>query len=491
MKKILKVFRKSVIALFLFVVVYILFLNFTNIFSQKSYFVFLIIPVLLIFIYFLSKIKRIKNKKVSFFISFLFILIITLILLYIGFKTRVNSTWDYHFILKEVYKYVNGVETRVDYFARYPNNIPLFLVQIFLAKIGQLYNPLITATGIQSITIIVNALIIVFSIFLLRMIANKVVNRRAANILLIISLLYCPLYLYTTIMYTDTIGMLFNVISLFLFYVSLVVRNKKIKLLSNIFLVLAVVIGFKFKATNIFILIAIIMQLLYDKSIRKICFLMFFTIISNLFLGVLIDNAYPISDDEIDRYNFPYTHWVMMSLNPKTKGGYIEEDVQYSKSFITMEDRKKGINERLKERINNYSTAELLNRVLYLKPINTWGNPCLGSDDYLQRNPKEWNYINKTVTFKQENYKYYKIYVSAVYLIIIVGMFISGIVNFNDNNKFIFISQITLIGIFAFELLWETHARYVYTFLPFMLLCASYGYAKIFDIFKGGEKYEK
>ena len=53
------------------------------------------------------------------------------------------------------------------------------------------------------------------------------------------------------------------------------------------------------------------------------------------------------------------------------------------------------------------------------------------------------------------------------------------------------ISQITLIGIFAFELLWETHARYVYTFLPFMLLCASYGYAKIFDIFKGGEKYEK
>lgn len=492
MKNLLEIFRKIIIGFFILIACYVVFINVVNIFKLGKYFVFLLTLIVVFAIYFLSNIKKeVQNKKINYIINIGSIFIFTIILVYVGFKTRVDSTWDYSVILGEVHKYINGLDVRMHYFARYPNNIALFLFQIFLAKLGCLYNPQISVMGIQSITIIVNAFIIVFSIYLLKMIAKKVINRRAANIVFVLSILYSPLYLYTTIMYTDTIGMLLNVISLFLFYISLNVSNKKGKWLSNVFLALAIAIGFKFKATNIFILIAIVMQFFYDRKFKDICILVVLSIFCILGIGSLIDKSYPISEEMMDKNNFPYTHWLMMSLNPKTSGGYILEDVVYSMSFDTLAERKEGILKKLEDRIDDYSVSELLNRIFVVKVSHTWTNPTLGSEDYLQRNPYEWNYINKTVTYGHKNFKYYYVYIYSIYLFILIGVVLSGVFNFKDKNIFIFISQIVIIGIFCFELIWETHSRYVYTFLPFMILCASYGYALLYEKFFRRGLYEK
>ena len=262
MKTILEILRKLVIILFIIISVYILYLNIKSIFDQQIYASLVYSIIVLILIYLFIKLPEIKNKKIIILFKIIGWITFTLIVLYIAFKTRVNSTWDYDVILEEVHKYINGLDTKVYYFARYPNNIPLFIFQCFLGKLGYLYNPDITIIGIQSITIIVNTFIVIFSIYLLSLIAKKTIDNKTSKIVILLSILYCPLYLWATIMYTDTIGMILNLISLFMFYIYENTNNKKIKIVSIILLCISIAFGFKFKATNIFILIGFLSYLL-------------------------------------------------------------------------------------------------------------------------------------------------------------------------------------------------------------------------------------
>lgn len=51
-----------------------------------------------------------------------------------------------------------------------------------------------------------------------------------------------------------------------------------------------------------------------------------------------------------------------------------------------------------------------------------------------------------------------------------------------EDGIYIFISQICIIGLFIFLCIWECNPRYVYTFLPFIVITSSYGYYKSFKI---------
>ena len=60
-----------------------------------------------------------------------------------------------------------------------------------------------------------------------------------------------------------------------------------------------------------------------------------------------------ISDEKmVDRYRFPVTHWIMMSLNSEYKT-HVDEDVDFTMSFDTYDDKKQANIREIKARLEN------------------------------------------------------------------------------------------------------------------------------------------
>lgn len=55
----------------------------------------------------------------------------------------------------------------------------------------------------------------------------------------------------------------------------------------------------------------------------------------NYLITECVENNLHFDKVEAERWEFPPTHWIMMALN--NTGGYVQEDVDYTKSFDTYE----------------------------------------------------------------------------------------------------------------------------------------------------------
>lgn len=66
--------------------------------------------------------------------------------------------------------------------------------------------------------------------------------------------------------------------------------------------------------------------------------------------------AMGITDEKmVDRYRFPVTHWIMMSLNSEYKT-HVDEDVDFTMSFDTYDAKKQANIREIKARLENIST---------------------------------------------------------------------------------------------------------------------------------------
>ncbi len=472
--------------IFIIIGVFILLLNLYAIYkvnNKVSPILLILIPIFLFIVLFLGE-KIVKHKKINIILKILILTSLFVFIFFIGFKTRVGlfNTWDYGQLIRSAFSIIQEDELyNRPYFIRYPNNTILLQFEILLCIIGNMYNSAITLKGIQSITILVNVIITFINIITTSMIFKKITKQKNNYITYILILLFAPFYLYATILYTDSIGMLLNLIALLLYYSLNNTESSKIKKLLFFLLALDIVIGFKFKATNIFILIAIAIDLLTQKEFKNIFKLVILTILVLIPVNLTLNTLFKVTEAEKEAYEFPYTHWIMMTLNPKTEGGYNEDDVKYTKSFDTIQKRKEANIDKIKERINYFGPVKLIKRILITKNIRTWTNPTLGTSDYLGRHPAKKNFINETVTLNGKHFNKYIKYLNSLYIIMWILIIISAIYNIEDKNSYVFISQLMIVGIFLFELIWECNSRYLYSFLPFMITLASYSLIKLKD----------
>lgn len=139
---------------------------------------------------------------------------------------------------------------------------------------------------------------------------------------MILSIFITPFYTYTTIVYTDTLGMIFPILSLYLYVKFYMSPSKNIWLL----IVLGIILGLGglFKTHALIVLIAILIHSFFmnTKGFIKIGTTLILTVfITFLIYKVLTKPLIPIPSSEV---GFPKTHWVMMAL--KGRGGYDEDD---------------------------------------------------------------------------------------------------------------------------------------------------------------------
>ena len=483
MKKTMDIFYKLSLVLFIsiFILIFVI-----NLYNMVKFDFLWAVPLALIFLgVFYLAYRKIKTFKIPWWITTIFLIIALVLITIIGLKTRVGYTWDYGTVLTSAYDEINHIDAPVYYFGRFPNNIPLLVLEIIIGKICKLYNAHITLYGFQTATILFNSVIVFLNIVLFNYIVKKVIGDKAVILSILLSILFAPLYLYATILYTDTLALLLMLLS-FLFYY-LYEKYSNLKKKRNVFFILtiiSIVIGYKFKATNLFVLVAILIDYCKNWEWKKIMIFPIAFVILMLPVNSMIDKVYKISNEDMYTYGFPYSHWIMMSLNPKTNGGYSSEDVAFSRSFANIEERKEGIKKELIDRFHSYSTSALLKRILIDRNMQVWADPALGTDNYLSREPYHNTIITKFVNYKGKYHKFYITYLKSIFCLCLLGAIISGIIGFKTYNKYIYICNLLLIGIFLFELVWEIHARYIFTFVPFLMICSIYGFTKIIDYYK-------
>lgn len=480
MKRINNFFYYATIGIVMIIFLYIFFINIYKLVLDKNLLSIIISFLFILIIALLIKLKESKILESKIFYVFFWIIMVTLTFI-IGLNTRVTleKTWDYGVLIKSAFGEINGIKAPIYYFGRFPNNVPLLIVEIFLGKICKLYNPNITIYGFHTATILLNSFIIATHILIFNLLVKNIISVKAERVSIILSILFFPLYFYAAYLYTDTIACLLMLISFYAFLkYSTTTGNKKILYL--VITLFFVGIGFKFKATNIFLYIAILMNLFFEKKYKSVLIMIIGIIPTILLLSFIINKLYPISDKEYDRYKFPYTHWVMMSMNPKTSGNYLTEDVVFTMGFDNYQDKETATTQLLKERLKTYTFSSFMKKTFITKNLIVWADPTIAIDNYLSRKPYHKNILTEFVTYSGKHHKKMLYYLRGIYLVIIVGMLLSAVFIIKKSNSYIYIAQIAIVGIYIFELFWEIHARYIYNFVPLMMITSCYGYNELF-----------
>ena len=475
--------------------------------------------------YFCNKIvAKWKTKTIHIIFSGISIIILG-ILFYFGFSLKASYNWDIDGVYRASISSILG-NPDTSYLAMCPNNIFLYLVLKGLYKIVYA----ITGSTSTIFAIILNIILIYITIVFIYLIANKLWGAHIGLLTAIICLFFAPFYTYASQYYTDTFALPFVVIPIYLYLCAVTTEkcticgrqksaeNESIDATSNYkttcekkytFFIkngdtakktpskkyinlkiyalycsagIILALGLKMKGSVAIILVAIILHLFLSTNI--ISFLKKAAVILASFLIVIFSfNAAvkgrifsPELQEQTER---PYTHYIMMGL--RGNGGYSGEDSDFTASFTSQQEKKEANIEEIKKRIADFGFWGMLNHLTNKAVHNTWGDGTYtlfgeGSATIPQTDSKLWLFLTAP-NEEESNTSYYNIfyyYSQGFHLAILTLLMISlgiGIKSGKIDGSLLF--KIALFGLFLFLLIWETRARYIYSFTPLLLLIAS------------------
>ena len=296
--------------------------------------------------------------------------------------------------------------------------------------------------------------------------------------------------MYSQFLYTDVPALFFTSLELYLLVKINFENQKKNEVLLYICLGLVAGIAAIFKITTLIVIFAYFVYLFISKvGIRKyvtivISIFLSFSFIylsTTTFVNYLSREKIGITEELQEKYEFPFTHWIMMGLG---EGYYSQDDVDYSSSFSTIESRKAGNIKVIKERIKKRGIAETIKHEYYDKMKLLFGNSCLNGDHYVGRHPIFNNIFVKIFTSNGDLHKYCLFYSWGYALLIAVGFVVKSIKLFLAKSKekecFATISLTTILGFSVFTMFWESNSRYLLIFLPFVLFA---GFDGLFDVY--------
>lgn len=396
------------------------------------------------------------------------------VMLYIAWNLRVSyeNTWDYGKIVNDAIHLAKRQELdNWNYYSRYPNNLMLLcLLREFFKGMLHIF-PSISSYGLQSCSIVLNWILIQFSLIVVYRTLQMLWGKKKSALAGIVMLLSSPMYLYASIAYTDTFSFPF-VVGQFYFFVRFQKELKKRRWLYFAFAVLLGCIGFKLKMTIVFVLIAIVINLFlqadWKKLITGICVVAVLGVLVTNILGNFLISQTGVTEESLDRYQFPYAHWVMMTL--KWEGGYNQEDVDYTASFENYDKKNEADIREIKKRIQKMGFSGFVYHVFVKKIIRTWGSGSMAGDDYISRQPLKKNKLQSLLCINGKYHKIYLIYAQSYHLLMLFWMFVSILLRWRQtetDEENVLVT--TIWGLAIFLCIWECNSRYLVQMLPLML----------------------
>lgn len=471
------------ILLFGYIVINCLFNNHVNFLDGNIVIILTGIVIFGIILFFIYKLlsKRSKNSNVK-IIAITFIILITIQILF-AIWFYVKPSWDFGSVYYAAVDSAQGKEaiSDVSYFYQYSNNIALAIGLKYVYKIASLF-------GIEnfiSVGIVSNIMCIDIAILFTYLTAKHIFGQKKALFAFFIMCIMTPIITYVPIFYTDTISMPFIILPIYLDIIAGKTDNKKKKILYYTLAGIFITMGMLLKFTAVIILIALfITKILFAKRLNDIYSIAYIIVpvivlfgLWNLMQSKLFDEA------KLDKEQFPYTHWVMMGLTDK--GGYCEEDVEYTFKFDTKQQKQEGNIKVIKERLKNYIDSNKLIEFYTNKLVYTWGDGTYFAPEKLGRNVQNFGIYHEFI-LNSGKYKDYYLYFSQIeHMTIMVLILFSAIVTLINKSitldKYKFCFLLSVFGLILFLLIWETRSRYIINYIPIFILLASYGMDYIYN----------
>lgn len=429
-------------------------------------------------------IGRTDNKRLDITFAIMTVMALGFMIL-IGFKTEVayENTWDYGKIIRTSMSLAknDGKET-FQYFARYPNNLMiLYILEVFFSCVLK-YKPNVSPEDLLDSSVILNCIFIIAGVVFLYLAVRKRKSSKTAFAVAIVTYLSAPLWMYSPIFYSDTVGLPFMTATLF-FYECARGRKGFLRYLYAFLAGAFAFAGFKVKASIIFVLAGIFADIIISNGIKNIIKFTVPVVLSAAMIiplfSYLPTTIVEIDDKMYEEYRFPYTHWIMMSLNKD--GGYVWDDVRYTEKFKTEDEKTQANIRQIKSRILKRGFGGTVRFVLVNKVERTWVNGDMDGLKYLGMQLDKTGTVQKFILHDGEYYNMTVLYTQSYHLAILLFTLLGAVMSFRKKERGgTFAAYVALFAVAAFLLIWECNPRYLYTFIPMFSITAVDGMEKIY-----------
>ncbi len=410
-------------------------------------------------------------------------LISTGVMLCFAFILSVRYSWDWGQLIRTAYEIAMGDDiSLLEYYARYPNNRFWLTVLTGLFRCVGFFVKNPSTTVCKGVSVVVSVAFVQLTIFVIYKTAQKIWNPEKALFVGIAALLFLPFYLYSQFCYTDTPGMLLIACTAYL-YVQY--RQSKSWALAAGIGALAALI-FQVKVMGLILIIAIFIDSFLstdslEKAKRGLINLTALALAFACCLGItnaVTDRTVPISEELSEKYEFPFTHWVMMGLG---YGGYSHADVDFTISFGSYDEKFDANMAEIEKRLSEKGVQGTIQQLLVTKVARTWGNDHFAGADYVHRDPVypgTWMHD----VFTQDGEKGYirDIYTGAYHIAMLLGILLACLfARKNKESDPLLFARTALFGMTIFMMIWECNSRYLMIYAPLLLLCACDGWFRL------------
>lgn len=423
-----------------------------------------------------SRIDRIKEKNEKKVIGVLWgiILVFQVAIVYLLIKDGFKGITDTARVINEAIAMLDTQQGRINneapYFARYGNNYPFTILIYYICKIVRFFGFRCYTAVLMAINIIMIDCSGMFAMKLVKMLRGNVSGIK----FLFLFLLSPTTYMWIIYTYTNTFSMPF--ITGLLYYGIRAIRKKEHRMRNIVISAAMGAIGFQIRATTIIPLIAILLGILVTAGIRrkKEKSIMVLLVIG-IFAGIMFPSSgfyrHHLVNHEQDR-TFPFTHWVMMGLNTQKKGAVYDEDVEFTKSMSTKQEKIKGNLKVIRERLQKMGPIGYAGLIVK-KMEMVWaagedGGRRFHVDGENISEVHQYTYGDKGGLLAV----YCQIFRSATFLFVLLSLFFQ--IRRKGEEEF-FVISLTVLGIILFLLLWETNQKYNICFMPLLYILMGEG----------------
>lgn len=372
------------------------------------------------------------------------------------------------------------------YFARLPQNL---LLHMILRSWWQLFDfiPFMSALRIMEI---LNLFCVDISLLMLYFLAKKMYGQKSADRIFATSILLIAFHPTLTTIYSDTMAMPYPIGILFFVVYGYEAKKTWIKALCGAGSGAFCIVGYSIKPTSVIVAIAILifMILKYKKnSTLKKCSIMIICAIicAGVTAGVIYKIEKPIKEqlsvEYADIKPHSILHYIGLGLtNPKDDGTsgfgkFCEAEVEWTQAHRNNPNYEREAMEHIMERIRKYGPIgylqHLMNKIIWAGSDGTFYYGREG-DFYLEEQSSQETIrgLLQNATYRETEFyqKWFSSWMQGIWLYVCIMGALS--IFRRPDGFYNGIAKLSVCGLFVFLMFFENRSRYLFLFLPVILL---------------------
>ena len=439
------------------------------------------------------------HAQIEKLISFKMVVLLSVLLfffqLYLSYHVYFITDWDVQLVINNA-TLLNQGEVSPDfpyYYSRYPNNLFLTYLYALIMKVGAWLG--MGEGNVFSIVAVQCAISAVTAYLTYRVTYSFTNSKWMSLFAYAVYAVFIGVSPWFVIPYSDATGLVFPIAIFRMWQIAKKTERRSVQYVLYAVMGVLAFIGFKIKPQILIVFIALLMIVLiktllvlikerraWQVAARYAACLGAFVLSAALFSGV-ISMIIPQKLDPEREYGM--AHFLMMGLNEERQGIYSDEDVAFSASFETKEERSAANLEVVRQRLREMGIGGLFKHLVNKTLVNfgdgsfAWHQEGIFLKEILPEKDENLSPFFRSFYYANgKNYGAFLTYSQYIWMAILFFAAFSAIYAVKSQAQKgdeMSVLLLALIGLTLFETLFEARARYLFTYAPIFIVCAVVG----------------